>query len=233
MPTPAIFKQVFTSSRMLTKKELKKLTLRLDTAFNCVDHFESLEETRGYENGKQFPAELYQRGIQKRLLDNWLCSKPTIYTLSTKSHNIESPGSAGCEWAAYLRVRSPGAVVLRVYPKDRTVSPDMILCQIVSSLIFNFATLVPEEFDRVPDLCKQSFDALVQGGQLGIEAGLRILEALPPFVPCEKGLLCIVDALNLAQDGSTDHEAKRLAVILERIMARNKGHLLYTVAKRI
>ncbi|KAI1824278.1 hypothetical protein F4861DRAFT_271107 [Xylaria intraflava] len=225
-----IIKQVF-SSKMMTKKDLIKLTKELDTAFNCVDHHEALEERRGYDSGKQFPADLYQHGVQKRLLHNWLSAKPNIYTLSDLNSNFDA-GMAGREWAAFLRVRSPGATVLRVHPKQRVVAPERILCQILGSLIYNFATLVPAEFDRVPDLCRRNFEALAQGGPQGIAAGLRILEALPPFETRSEGILCIVDALNLAVGGGTTDGVRQLTAVLGRILSRNGGHLLFTVAER-
>ncbi|TGJ77565.1 hypothetical protein E0Z10_g10704 [Xylaria hypoxylon] len=224
----SIVKRAF-SKNMITREDLLKLAKRLDIAFNCVVHFEALEEKRGYDNGKQFPAELYKGGIQKRLLDNWLSSGFNIYTLSD-GYNFNA-GLAGCEWAAFLRVRNPDAVVLRVYPKDRTAKAEHILCQLSSSLIYNFATLVPGKFDKVPDLCKQGFEVLAQGGAQGISSGLRILEALPPFELHGKRILCVVDALNLADTDSIAGDVKRLAAVLGRILARNNGHLLYTTAK--
>ncbi|RWA13148.1 hypothetical protein EKO27_g1960 [Xylaria grammica] len=215
---------------MMTREDLLKLAKRLDITFNCVVHFEALEEKRGYDNGKQFPAELYKGGIQKRLLDNWFSKEPNIYTLGD-GYNFNA-GLAGCEWAAFLRVRNPDAVVLRVYPKDRTAGAEHILCQLLSSLIYNFATLVPGDFDRVPDLWKRNFEVLAQGGAQGISAGLRILEALPPLELRGRKILCIVDALDLAEAGNTSDEVKKLTAVLRRILARNSGHLLYTKAKQ-
>ncbi|KAI0534458.1 hypothetical protein GGR58DRAFT_516124 [Xylaria digitata] len=223
---PSVLKQAL-RRKMMTREGLLKLTKRLDTEFNCVVHFEALEEKRGHDNGKQFPVELYKSGIQKRLLDNWLSNEPNIYTLSD-SYNFSS-GLAGCVWAAFLRVRNPDAIVIRVYPKDRTAKAEHILCQLLSSLIYNFATLVPEKFDKVPDLCKQNFELLAAQG---IGAGLRILEALPPLEPYGKRILCIVDALNLAEADSTADDVKKLTAVLARILARNNGHLLYTTAKQ-
>ncbi|KAJ2991875.1 hypothetical protein NUW58_g2360 [Xylaria curta] len=217
--------------RMMTKEDLTKLIKGLDSTYNCVSHFEALEEKRGYDNSKQFPATLYKGGVQKILLDHWLNSEPTVYTLGADGYNFDA-GLAGCEWAAFLRVRSPDAVVLRVYPKDRTAKADHILCQLLSSLLFNFATLIPDEFDKVPDLCKRNFEAFAQGGAQGIDAGLRILEALPPLELRGRSILCVVDALNLAEADGTADRAKQLAAILARILARNNGHLLYTMAKR-
>ncbi|KAF2971546.1 hypothetical protein GQX73_g1983 [Xylaria multiplex] len=222
---PSVLKRAFIR-KIMTKEGLLKLAKRLDAAFSCVAHFEALEEKRGYDNGKQFPAELYKGGIQKRLLDNWLSNEPNIYTLSD-GYNFNA-GLAGCEWAAFLRVRNPDAIVLRVYPKDRTAKAEHILCQLLSSLIYNFATLVPEKFDKVPDLCKQNFELLATQG---ISAGLRILEALPPLELYGMRILCIVDALNLAEADSTADDVKKLTAVLTRILVRNNGHLLYTTAK--
>ncbi|KAI8947608.1 hypothetical protein F4801DRAFT_497870 [Xylaria longipes] len=217
--------------RTMTRRDLQKLTKRLDAVYNCVAYFEALEDKRGYDNGKQFPAELYKRGIQKKLLDHWMSTGPSTYTLDGNGYNFEA-GMAGCEWAAYLRVRSPDAVVLRVYPKDRTAKAEHILCQLISSLIYNFATLVPGEFDKVDSLSKWNFEALAQGGAQGISAGLRILESLPELEVRSDHFLCVMDALNLAEDESTATDVKKLAAVLGRILARHNGHLLFTMAKR-
>ncbi|KAI3328774.1 hypothetical protein F4824DRAFT_391230 [Ustulina deusta] len=227
---PSAIKQAF-GRNMMTKEDLLKLAKRLDVAFNCVVHFEALEEKRGYDIGKEFPADLYKRGIQQLLLDHWLSNGPNIYTLSADGYNF-SAGLAGCEWAAFVRVRNPDAVVLRVYPKDRTAKADHILCQLLSSLIYNLATLVPGKFDKVPDLGKRNFELLAQGGPQGIGAGLRILEALPPLELRGERMLCVVDALNLAEAESTADDAKKLTAVLGRILARNNGQLLFTMAKR-
>ncbi|KAI1429684.1 hypothetical protein F5Y12DRAFT_330714 [Xylaria sp. FL1777] len=227
---PSVIKQVF-GINMMTREDFSKLTKRLDLAFNCVVHFEALEEKRGYDNGKQFPADLYNSGIQKLLLDHWLSNGPNIYTFDADGYNFDA-GLAGCEWAAFLRVRDPDAVILRVYPKDRTTKAQHILCQLLSSLIYNFATLVPDNFDKVPDLYRRNFELLAQGGPRGIDAGLRILEALPPLELRGGRILCIVDTLNLAEEKSTVDDVKQLTMVLGRILARNNGRLLCTMAKR-
>ncbi|KAH8161310.1 hypothetical protein CIB48_g6937 [Xylaria polymorpha] len=217
--------------KKMTRRELQKSAKGLDAVYNCVAHFEALEDKRGYDNGKQFPAHLYNRGIQKRLLDHWMSTGPSTYTLDGDGYNFDA-GIAGCEWAAYLRVRSPDAVVLRVYPKDRTAGAQNILCQLISSLIYNLAVLVPAEFDKVESLSKWNFGALAQGGAQGVGAGLRILESLPELELRSGDFLCVVDALNLAEDESTAADVRKLAAVLGRISARHSGHLLYTMAKR-
>ncbi|KAI0450228.1 hypothetical protein F5B21DRAFT_442746 [Xylaria acuta] len=226
----SILKRAF-GMKTMTRRDLQKLAKGLDVAYSCVAHFEAFEDKRGYDNGKQFSAEFYKRGIQKTLLDHWMSSGPSTYTLDGNGCNFNA-GIAGCEWAAYLRVRSPDAVVLRVYPKDRTAKAEHILCQLISSLIYNFATLVPGEFDRVDSLSKWNFEALAQGGAQGIGAGLRILESLPELEVRGDNFLCVVDALNLAENENTAVDVKKLAAVLGRILARHNGHLLYTMAKR-
>ncbi|KAI1758484.1 hypothetical protein F4782DRAFT_536985 [Xylaria castorea] len=226
----SILKRAF-GTKTMTRRDLQKLAKEPDAVYNCVTHFEALEDKRGYDSGRQFPAELYKRGIQKRLLDYWMSPGPSTHTLDGNGSNFEA-GMAGCEWAAYLRVRNPNAVVLRVYPKDRTAKAENILCQLISSLIYNFATLVPGEFDKVDGLSKGNFEALAQGGAQGIDAGLRILESLPELEVRSNNILCVVDGLTLAEDESTAADVKRLAAVLGRILALHNGHLLYTMAKR-
>ncbi|GAP86731.1 hypothetical protein SAMD00023353_2101580 [Rosellinia necatrix] len=222
-------KHVF-SPKMMTNHSLSNLAKGLNSVYNCVDRFEALEDKRGYDNGKQFPAELYKRGVQKQLLDHWLSSEPRIYTVDGDGYNFDAR-RAGCEWAAFLRVRDPGATVLRVYPKSRTVDPEHTLCQLLSSLIYNFISLLPREFDKVPDLCRRNFELLAQGGAPGIDAGLRILEALPPLELHGGRILCIVHGLNPAgSDGAADN-IRQVTAVLGRILARNDGHLLYTVTR--
>ncbi|KAI1309196.1 hypothetical protein F5Y03DRAFT_74494 [Xylaria venustula] len=227
---PSAIKQAL-GRTMMTKEDLLKYSERLDLAFNCVAHFEALEEKRGYDNGKQFPLELYKRGIQKLLLDHWLSNGPNIYTFGAEFYDFDAR-IAGCEWAAFLRVRDPSAVVLRVYPKDRTAKAEHILCQLLSSLICNFITLIPDKFDKVPDLHKRNFEFLAQGGPQGIDAGLRILEALPPLELHGGRILCVVDALNLAEAENNFDDVKQLTMILGRILARDDGRLLLTMAKQ-
>ncbi|KAI1743022.1 hypothetical protein F4680DRAFT_390580 [Xylaria scruposa] len=223
----SILKRAF-GAKTMTRRDLQKLANELDI-HSCVSHFQALEEKRGYDIGKQFPDVLYKRGIQKRLQDYWSSPGPSTHTLDGDGYNFDA-GMAGCEWAAYVRVRNPNAVVLSVYPKDRTAKAEHILYQLTSSLVYNFATLVPAEFDKADGLSRRNFETLAQGGAQGIEAGLRILESLP-----ELGVgrfLCIVDALNLAENDSTRADVRKLTAVLERILARHNGHLLYTVAKR-
>ncbi|KAI0465836.1 hypothetical protein F4859DRAFT_519638 [Xylaria cf. heliscus] len=217
--------------RTMTRRDLQKQAQGLNTAHNCVSHFEALEDKRGYNIGKQFPAHLYKRGVMKKLLDHWVSPGPSTYTLDGKSYNFDA-GTAGREWAAYLRVSSPDAVVLRVYPKDRYAGAGQVLCQLISSLIYNLVTLVPGEFDKVDSLGKGNFEALARGGAEGIAAGLRILESLPQLEVQGGNFLCVVDGMNLAEDETTAADVKKLAAVLGRILARHKGHLLYTMPTR-
>ncbi|KAI1196665.1 hypothetical protein F5X97DRAFT_344358 [Nemania serpens] len=216
--------------KTMTRKALCKLTELLDSAYNCVDHFEALEEKRGYDIGKQLPANLFKRGIESQLLEHWMSRGPSVHTLTSDGYNIEA-GLAGCEWAAYLRVRNPRAVVLRVYPKNRAARAEHLLCQLISSLICNFATLAPAEFEKVSDLSKENFEILAQGGARGVGAGLGILQALPLLQLRGNGILCIVDALNIAEAGGAAHDVRQLKAVLVSILARNNGHLLYTMAR--
>ncbi|KAI0201668.1 hypothetical protein F4808DRAFT_459792 [Astrocystis sublimbata] len=152
-------------------------------------------------------------------------------TLDGESYNFDA-GMAGCEWAAYLRVRHSEAIVLRVYPRNRTAKGEDILCQIISSLIYNLATLVPDTFSKVDGLAKSHFETLKQGGTRGISAGIEIIESLPELkIPSDK-ILWVVDAMNLAEGENTSAGVKNLKVGLQRLLARRKGHLLYTIAKK-
>jgi hypothetical protein len=87
----------------------------------------TLNEKRGYNNSKQFPHDLYKRGVQKQLLEHWLTTEPTVFVLGSSRYNFDA-GHAGCEWGAFLRVRHPAAVILRVYPKVRAAMADNIVC---------------------------------------------------------------------------------------------------------
>ncbi|KAI0104989.1 hypothetical protein GGR51DRAFT_200303 [Nemania sp. FL0031] len=225
----SIFKNTLTRSTM-KRSDLFKLTKLIDSAFLPISYFEAFEDKRGYNIGKEFPLDLYKRGIQ-RTLDNHWTHPPSIYTLDDHNFNF-SARIAGCEWAALLRARDPNAIILRVWPRDRIAGAPHILCQLFSSLIRNFATLAPAEFDKDPDLSKRNFELLVQGGTQGIHAGLKILEALPPFDLGNKKLLIVVDGLNLAEVDSTADYVKQLRVVLGEKATRNRGHLLYTTAKQ-
>ncbi|KAI0545155.1 hypothetical protein F4679DRAFT_588778 [Xylaria curta] len=224
--TGSILKRAF-GAKTMTRRDLRKLTNELDT-YSCVSHFQALEDKRGYDIGKQFPDVLYKNGTQGMLLDYWSSPGPSTHTLDGHGYNFDA-GMAGCEWAAYVRVRNPNAVVLSVYPKHRTAKAKHILYQLISSLVYNLAALVPAEFEKGDGLSKRNFEALAQGGSRGIDAGLRILESLPELRV--GSFLCIVDALNLAESDSTVADVERLMAVLGWIMARHNGHLLYTVSK--
>ncbi|TRX91663.1 hypothetical protein FHL15_007445 [Xylaria flabelliformis] len=223
----SILKRAF-GTRTMTRKDLQKLVTELDAIYKCVPYFLAFEDKRGYNIGKQFPEHLYKGGVYKELQDYWYSPRPGIHTLDR--YNVFA-GMAGCEWAAYQRARHPKAIVMRVYPDDRTAKEEHILFQLISSLICSFSTLVPVEFDKVDGLSKRNFEALAQGGAQGIEAGLEILESLPEFEVGGRQFLCIVDALNLAENKDTVADVKKLKAVLEQILARHNAHLLYTVAK--
>ena len=121
---------------------------------------------------------------------------------------------------------------MRVYPKHRRVTVEHILCQPLSSLIYNLADLVPERFDKLPDLGKRNFELLAPGGALGIDAGLRILETLPPLDLDERKMLCVMDGLSRAENRDIAGDGRRLIGVLGRFLARNNGRLLCTVAKK-
>ncbi|KAI1131154.1 hypothetical protein F5Y10DRAFT_287907 [Nemania abortiva] len=225
----SIFKRPRSKST-IKRSELIRLTKPLDSAFLPISYFEAFEDKRGYDIDKRFPTDLRDGGIERLLQDHWNSIAPSIYTLNDYDLGFDA-SRAGCEWAACLRVRDPSAVILRVYPRDRYSGGAHILCQLLSSLICNFATLARDELDNVPDLSKANFEILAQGGAVGVSVGLRILEALPPFQFPWK-MLCVVDGLGLAKTDSTINEVAQLKAILERIITRNRGHLLYTVAKQ-
>ncbi|KAI0856955.1 hypothetical protein F4860DRAFT_528713 [Xylaria cubensis] len=215
--------------KAMTRRDLQKLVTELDAVYNCVPYYLAFEEKRGYDIGKEFPEHLYKYGTYQELQDHWYSPKPSIHTLNR--YNVMC-GMAGCEWAAFLRARHPDAVIMRVYPDDREAKEEHILLQLISSLICSFSTLVPVEFDKVDGLSKRNFETMVQGGAQGIEAGLRILESLPELEVGDRNFLCVVDALNLAENKDMVADVKKLKAVLERIVARANGHLLYTVTKQ-
>ncbi|KAI1187999.1 hypothetical protein F5B17DRAFT_429974 [Nemania serpens] len=217
------------AKKTMTKKALLKLTEILSSAYNCVDRFEALEEKRGYNIGKELPAHLFKRGIEYQLLEHWN-DAPRDHELWSDGNNIAA-GLVGCEWAAYLRVRNPEAIILRVDPKNRTARADRLLCELLSSLITNIATLVPAEFDIFPGLCRDNFELLARGGARGIDAGCMILEALPRLELHGTRFLCVLDALNLAELGGQADAVRQLKGVLRIVLARNRGHLLYTLAR--
>lgn len=217
--------------RTMTREDLYKLAKDLHSIYKCVNHFEALREKRGYDNGKEFPHDLCKRGVEKDLLDHWYSTSPATLVLGGDGRNYHAR-PAGCEWAAALRVRCPDAVVLRVYSKDRTTGPEDILFQILSSLIYNLSSLVPRQFEKMPDLCRRNFELLSQGGALGLKAGVKILDALPQLQLGEVGFLCVVDSLDLAEFEETADAVSELTTSLRSLLARNNGHLVYTVAQK-
>jgi len=240
----------------MTKAELSKLADGLVSLTNnnnnnnnnnipYIDHFEALEETIGYDAGRTIPLKVYKKGLQQIMLAQWLSHQHSVYVLTGSEYNIDA-AQVGREWAAFLRVRNPDdGIVLRVYPKDKdsngstatatdTVATigEYVILQLLVSLIYNLATLVPDEFERGEDLCKRNFEELARGGPNGIGAGLRILEAFPRLHRPGKRLLCIVDGLDLAENEGTLSILRQLVETLREIFLRNNGHLIYTVARR-
>ncbi|KAI0147347.1 hypothetical protein GGR57DRAFT_515919 [Xylariaceae sp. FL1272] len=213
--------------KRMTKADLTKLAQKLSSLPTCVDSQEALREKSGYDSGKQFPDQLYKNGVQKTLLEQWLSEEPQVNVLDGRTRNFDS-SYAGREWAAYLRVRNPDATVLRVYPKDRTASPEGVLGQILISLVVNLVKLAPSEFQLKLAPSKEDFGNLARGGSDGVAAGIAILDMLPPLELRNDMLLCIVDGLRLAQIGQNLEQVETFKLVLERVMKRNHCHLLYT-----
>ncbi|KAI1267988.1 hypothetical protein F5Y18DRAFT_442390 [Xylariaceae sp. FL1019] len=213
--------------KRMTKSDLTKYAQKLSSLRICVDSEEALQEKSGYDNGKQFSQQLYKNGVQKNLMDQWRSQKTEVNVLDGQYRNFDS-SYAGREWAAYLRVRSPDATVLRVYPKDKTASPEDILVQILISLVVNMIRLVPAEFELpLPTPRKELFESLAEGGSLGIDYGLDILEYLPPL-ESRGNMLCVVDGLRLADAGENGKRVDEFKQVLEKVLGRNQADLLYT-----
>ncbi|KAI1656456.1 hypothetical protein F4813DRAFT_135392 [Daldinia decipiens] len=218
-------------SQTMTKDKLLKSAHGLDVALDCVTHFESLQDRGGYDCRKQFPYELYKKGVQKKLIDIWMADAPSVRVLDGVGYNY-SASYAGSEFAKSLRVRNrESAIVLRVHVKNPSETPKIVLLQILGSLIWSLITLVPDEFSTSEGLHKRKFETFVGRGPGSLDAGLGILQSLPILQLDGKTMLCVVDGLDLAEDESTLSELKQLVTILRDVMAKNRAHLLYTLSK--
>lgn len=216
----------------MTKDKLLKSAHGMDVALDCVTHFESLQDRGGYDCRKQFPYELYKKGVQKKLIDIWMADAPSVHVLDGVGYNY-SASYAGSEFAKSLRVRNrESAVVLRVYVKNQSETPKVVLLQILGSLIWSLITLVPDEFGTSEGLQKRKFETFIGRGPGSFDAGLEILRSLPPLELNGKTMLCIVDGLDLAEDESTLSQLQQLVTILRDVMSKNCAHLLYTLGRR-
>ncbi|KAI1387849.1 uncharacterized protein F4822DRAFT_407788 [Hypoxylon trugodes] len=230
MPVPSL-KTVFKTGRM-TRNELIKISKGMDTALNCVSHFEGLQDKGGYGFGQQFPYELYKNGLQQRLVAMCMAHTPGVHVLDYVGYDY-SAAYVGREFARFLRVRNQeSAVVLRVYVKDRRAAPKMILLQLIGSLIWNMISLVPSEFDGSEYLRSRLFEELMNCGPNSFDAGLRILEALPLLELSGKKMVCIVDGLDLAEEARTLGQLQSLLAVFRGVIAKNRGNILYTINRR-
>ncbi|KAI8965376.1 hypothetical protein F5Y11DRAFT_312936 [Daldinia sp. FL1419] len=219
-------------SHTMSQDKLIRSAHGLDVALDCISHFESLQDKGGYDIGKEFPYELYKKGVQQMLLNIWMANAPSIQALDGLNRNY-SAGYAGREFARSLRVRCPeNAIVLRVYVKNRNASPKAVLLHILGSLIWSLIALVPREFTSSDGLHHRKFETLMSRGHGSIEAGLEILESLPPLELGGRKLLCIVDGLDLAEERNTLERLQRLLAILGDVIWKNRAHLIYTLSRK-
>ncbi|KAI1341063.1 hypothetical protein F5Y15DRAFT_414185 [Xylariaceae sp. FL0016] len=216
----------------MTKEELRKLAAGLRSAYHCVDNFEALQDKGGYDLGRQFPQDLYQNGVQKELLDLWLSREPTVHVLNSVGRRY-CASQAGREWARFLRVRDKDAAILRVYVKDQNGSPEKILLRILTSLVWNLVALAPAEFERSEGLTKRQFDSLQRCDPGSFRAGIAILKGLPNFHLRGDKMLCIIDGLDIVETYATMEDLRVLDRVLRSVIGRNRGHLLYTMDKKM
>ncbi|KAI1073719.1 hypothetical protein F5B20DRAFT_597280 [Whalleya microplaca] len=202
----------------------------MDVALLCVDHWEGLQDRGGYDSGKQFPQDLYNNRLQQRLIERFLKDTPDVNVLNGIGHNY-SASFAGREFAKFLRVRNPNDIVLRVYVKGSPREPWKILIQLIASLIYNMITLVPDEFEVCGDITSQNFVTFMRRREGSFDAGLKILKALPALDLKGRRILCIVDGLDYAETQDTVHAVSELVSALREVLAKNHGHLLYTLSK--
>ncbi len=144
-------------------------------------------------------------------------------------------------FARFLRARDPTARVLRVSPyqphddlgSDPKERAELALLRIVSSLVFNLASLLPGRFDTHRDLCQERFLELEFGCP---EAGIDILLALPRLESLKrtgnsdrsKKLMIIVDAMGTAFNRHTETLCQSLVKALEHVADRNGAVLMFT-----
>ncbi|KAI1798800.1 hypothetical protein F4811DRAFT_162278 [Daldinia bambusicola] len=224
-------KKAFRSQTMIKDKLLKRAH-GLDEAFNCVTRFESLQDRGGYDYGKQFPSELYKKGLQQRLIQAWMADAPSVHVLDGVGYNY-SASYVGREFAKSFRVRNrDSAVVLRVYVKNRSDPPKAVLFHILGSLIWNLVTLAPSEFSTSEGLRSKEFETFIGRGPDSFDAGLGILQSLPLLELNGKKMFCIIDGMDLAEDKVTLSQLQRLLAVLRDVMSRNCAHLLYTLTRK-
>ncbi|KAI5866066.1 hypothetical protein GGS23DRAFT_617152 [Durotheca rogersii] len=200
----------------------------------------ALEDKGAYGYGKEFPRELYRNGLEQRLVEMWMADTPGAARVRVLSGIVGpregySASCAGREFAKFLRARSPQrAVVVRVYAKNRSATPDALLLQFLGSLVWGLLALVPDAFEVSPadGLRRRHFEAFARGGADGFAAGLGILRALPRLDLEGKKMLCIVDGLDLAEDETTAENLRALMEALQHVIESNRANLLYTVQKQ-
>ncbi|KAK6956632.1 hypothetical protein Daesc_001911 [Daldinia eschscholtzii] len=219
-------------SQTISKDKLLKRAHGLDVALDCVTHFESLQDRGGYDYGKQFPYDLYKRGLQRRLIDIWMADAPGVHVLDGVGYNY-SASYAGREFAKSFRVRNrASAIVLRVYVKNRSEPPKVVLLHILGSLIWGLIALVPRESSASEGLSSKNFETFISRGPGSFDAGLGILQSLPHLELNGKKMLCIVDGLDLSEDKSTLSQLQQLLSALRDVMSENNAHLLYTLSRK-
>ncbi|KAI1481019.1 hypothetical protein F4774DRAFT_67075 [Daldinia eschscholtzii] len=219
-------------SQTISKDKLLNRAHGLGVALNCVTHFESLQDRGGYDYGKQFPYDLYKRGLQRRLIDIWMADAPGVHVLDGVGYNY-SASYAGREFTKSFRVRNREiSIVLRVYVKNRSEPPKAVLLHVLGSLIWSLIALVPREFSTSEGLSSRNFETFMGRGSGSFDAGLGILQSLPHLELNGKRMLCIVDGLDLAEDKSTLSQLQQLLTALRDVMSKNNAHLLYTLSRR-
>ncbi|KAI1472723.1 uncharacterized protein F4812DRAFT_464758 [Daldinia caldariorum] len=216
----------------MTKDKLLKRANGLDEVFNCVTHFESLQDRGGYDYAKQFTSELYKKGLQQRLIEIWMADAPSVHVLDGVGYNY-SASYLGREFAKSFRVRNrDSAIVLRIYVKNRNEPPREVLLHILGSLIWSLVALVSREFSASEGLHTKEFKMFISRGTECFDSGLRILQSLPLLELDSKKMICIVDGIDLAEDRDTLSQLQQLLAVLCDVMSKNRAHLLYTLSRR-
>lgn len=159
---------------------------------------------------------------------------------ASPGNNEITQSQASETMARFLRASNPGLGVIRVssyyhYPLDDLdsslkKSPELALLRIVSSLISNLVSLLPERFPAHPDLCEKRFLQLQFGSS---EAGIKILRALPKLhlkwsLVSRKKLLVIIDGISAAFNEYTETLCYSLLDALEQVASQNKASLIFT-----
>ncbi|KAI1769292.1 hypothetical protein GGR53DRAFT_527563 [Hypoxylon sp. FL1150] len=218
----------------LTRDQLYKNAKGLNATFNCINHYDALEQKGLYVYGVDFPLDLYKYGVQQRLEDmvNATTLKVHVLMLDYARTGLDA-SYAGLEFAKRLRVLRQDVTVLRVYVRSPKEKPaESILIQLLASLIWNMITLVPDSFRPVGNLARRSFKAFMNGGPDCFEMGVKLLTALPRLDTKGRKLIFIVDGIEHAESEKTLDQVGYFVRTLRNTVASNCGQLLFTLNRK-